>query len=111
MKLFHYDKGDTLLEKFVETIVPIGVVAGVLFMIVAGWGVGHTDYARACARASVWWHLLGTFLAFYALYFGWRAATDRSTLNMSDAARLAIIFVMLGFAWCANFGFDWYFKI
>jgi hypothetical protein len=111
MKLFHYDSDATLVEKIMETIVPLFVFVLIFLMNLWGWGVGKNCYAQTCRHYGFGWHLAGLFLSIYRIYFFWRAATDRSTLNIGDGVRMFILFLIFAASWLSYSGFTWYFNV
>lgn len=111
MKLFHIDPNASPLEKFTEVFAPVFALVLVFLMNLWGWGVGNNCYAQSCKHYGVLWHVVGLFLSLYAIYFLWRGATDRSTLNIPDVARIIIVGLLLTASWQSYSGFTWWFNV
>lgn len=111
MKLFHFDSDASVMEKIVETLAPIFVLILILFMNIWGWGIGHNCYAQSCSHYGFLWHFVGLCLSIYGLYFFWRSATDRSTLNIPDSARIVFTGLLFVFSFLSYSGFSWYFNV
>lgn len=111
MKLFNYDSSDSVMEKVVETIVPIGVVLLLLFMNLSGLGIFRNCYSQSCSHAGFVWKVIGLGLSAYACYFFWRAATDRAKLQMDDGVRMIFVFVLFALSFAAYSGFNWWFNV
>jgi hypothetical protein len=111
MKIFHYDKDANLMEKIVETAVPILLIVGLLFMNLSGLGVFKNCYSESCSHAGWVWHVVGLGLSFYGGYFFWRRATDRSTLDIGDGASLVITGILFTASFLSYSGFNWWFSV
>jgi hypothetical protein len=95
--LFKTDPGAGPMEKFVTYVVPIGVLILLSWLILASYGVGNSDLARA----AIW----ATLLYAAAIFWAWWNWTDRIPFRVNDIVATLLILVLLVLAVNANTGF------
>jgi drug/metabolite transporter (DMT)-like permease len=105
--LFKTDPGAGPMEKFVTYVVPIGVLILLSWLILASYGVGNSDLARAHetvkdpTSAAIW----ATLLYAAAIFWAWWNWTDRIPFRVNDIVATLLILVLLVLAVNANTGF------
>lgn len=108
-KLFHFDSDAGPVEKAITVIVPIGAIILFTWLILASYGVGNTDLAKAheAARgghASFW----ATILYLAAGFWAWWNWTDRIPFKVNDIVATIILVVLIILGVNANTGFFTY---
>lgn len=104
--VFHWDADASIVEKIITVLVPIGVAVLLLWLIIASYGIGHTDLARA--------HQLGhggsetifaTILYAAAAFWAWWNWTDRIPFRVNDIVATLVLLALIILAVNANTGF------
>ena len=105
--LFKFDSGAGTFEKVITVLVPVGAVVLLGWLILASYGVGNSDLARAHqtmkdpASGALW----ATIILAGAIFWAWWNWTDRVPFRVNDIVATLILLGLLILAINANTGF------
>lgn len=103
--VFHFDSDAGPFEKAITVIVPVAVAILLGWLILASYGVGNSDLARAHeasrGNASVW----ATVIFLIAGLWSWFNWTDRIPFKVNDVVATVILLVLIILGVNANTGF------
>lgn len=105
-RVFHFDGDAGPVEKIITVLVPLFVGVLLVWLILASYGVGHSQLAQAHQNvkggsASLWATVLFLAAAFWA-WFNW---TDRIPFRVNEVVATIVLLLLITLAINANTSF------